>query len=175
MIRFENEICSYLQLPSIPKKKWDGKSSFNVGVAVLRMALGDLGYAVCTFDAESDAQPRVKKCFAVEPFRSIEEIYIVPNYMEVDVENADLDDESKKAAMRLAEEAKELSNEAEDEGMKEMKELPEYFFDFIHNDEEGRAYIQSYNSRNKIRGKIPTTHDGIVTRLAVIYSDRPQK
>ena len=34
-IEFEKEVCAWLTIPSIPKKEWDGNSSFKYGVAVI--------------------------------------------------------------------------------------------------------------------------------------------
>ena len=40
MIQKEQEVCRYLSIPNIPKKKWDGKSSFKFGVAVTELLGG---------------------------------------------------------------------------------------------------------------------------------------
>lgn len=177
MIEKEQEVCQALNLPTIPKKKWDGQKSFKTGVAVVSLGEMDdavLAYAVATFDAErGDEKPRITKVFTTEQFFDIKEIYIVPDYMDDDVENMDLDDESKAAAQRLLDEAKELEgSDSHDD------ELPknEYFFDHVHNDDEAVAFIKSYNSTNKIRGgKVPTTHERIIMRLSVIYSELNSK
>lgn len=174
MILYEKEICEQMRLPSIPKKEWDGKSSFKNGVAVVKTLFGDAAYAVASFDADFDKEPRIKKVFGQEIFREIMRVFVVPEYMDVDcVKDADLDDVSKKRAEELAKEAKEI----EDEGLQEEVTLPdnEYMFDNIHNDDEAKAFIQSYNSRNRIKGRIPSTHEGIVMRLSVIYADTQNK
>jgi hypothetical protein len=171
-IYFEKEICEYLSLPSIPKKKWDGKSSFTSGVAITNIACNNQAYAVCTFNAEHDKEPRVIKAFSQEMFFGIEDIFVVPQYMETDVDDMDLDDESKKAAERLAQEAKELyNNDIGDDAKKidEMKELPEWIFPEISNKEEARAWLTQYNSTNKIRGRIPDNVETIKMRLLNIY------
>ena len=54
MIEFEKEVVSYLNIPNIPKKEWNGKDSFQDGVAVLNLSSGQQAYAVCTFDKETD-------------------------------------------------------------------------------------------------------------------------
>ena len=46
-----------------------------------------------------------------------------------------------------------------------------YFFDFIHNDDEAIAFIESWNKKNKIHGNVPKKHETILMRLAVIYSE----
>lgn len=174
-IRFEKEVCDFLSLPSIPKRQWDGKTSFKDGVGVTKLALGDLAYAVCTFDAEKDSAPRVKKVFTSERFNSIEKVFIVPSYMDTkSIANADLDERSKEAAKRLAQEAQELTEQEEEN---EKVELPknEYFFDNITNDEEAIAFITTYNRDNNIRGAIPTKHETLVMRLGVIFNDLKKK
>lgn len=173
MVLFEKEICEHLRLPSIPKKEWDGKSAFSKGVAIVKTSLGNEVYVVAGFNPEKDEKPRVLKVFAQEPFGAIEKIYVIPDYMETDIKNADLDEESKKHAEILAKEAEEVENN----GVEESVALPsnEYFFDHIHNDDEARAYIASYNRSNKIKGKVPKTHEGLVMRLNVIWSESQKK
>lgn len=173
MVQFEREICEYLRLPSIPKKEWDGKSAFSKGVAIVKTSLLNEVYVVVGFNPEKEDKPRVLKVFSQEPFGQIEKIYIIPDYMDTDIKNADLDEESKKNAEILAKEAEEVENN----GVEENVVLPsnEYFFDHIHNDDEARAYIVSYNRSNKIKGKIPKTHDGLVMRLNVIWSESQKK
>ncbi|MEE1277456.1 MAG: hypothetical protein UHE86_00135 [Acutalibacteraceae bacterium] len=175
-IRFEKEVCQYLSLPSIPLKEWDGKTSFKDGVAVTKLLLGDLAYAVCTFNADTDKEPRIKKVFAEERFSGIDKIYVVPSYMDTkDIENADLDEQSKDAAKRLADEAEDLTQGNEEEMPIFGDNLPEYFFDHIHNDEEAIAFITAYNRDNNIRGAVPSKHETIVMRLGVIYNELQKK
>ncbi len=171
-IQYENEVIEYLNIPSIPRKTWDKerRPSFKDGVAVVTLHGDRKAYAVVTFDAERDDRPHIKKVFGIEPFYGIEEIYVVPSYMDEDVEHMDLDEQSKVAAQRVLEEAHEL----EMEGVEEPKiQLPnnEYFFDNVHSDEEAIAFIKSYNRANKIKGRVPTDHETIVMKLSVIYSD----
>ena len=174
-IRFEKEVCQYLSLPSIPLKEWDSKTSFKDGVAITKLLLGDLAYAVCTFNADTDKEPRIKKVFAEERFSGIDEIFVVPSYMDTkDIENADLDEQSKDAAERLAKEAEELSETPENEEKVEMPEN-EYFFDHIHNDDEAIAFITAYNRDNNIRGAVPSKHETLVMRLGVIFNDMKKK
>ena len=174
-IRFEKEVCQYLSLPSIPLKEWDGTSSFKDGVAVTKLLLGDLAYAVCTFNADTDKEPRIKKVFAEERFNGIDKVFVVPSYMDTkDIEKADLDEQSKEAAERLAQETEELAETPE---TKEKVEMPEneYFFDHIHNDDEAIAFITAYNRDNNIRGAVPSKHETIVMRLGVIYNELNKK
>ena len=176
-IRFEKEVCQYLSLPSIPLKEWNGKTSVKDGVAVTKLLLGDLAYAVCTFNADTDNEPRIKKVFAEESFSGIDKIFVVPSYMDTkDIENADLDEQSKEAAERLAKETEELTETPENDEEEKVK-MPEneYFFDHIHNDEEAIAFITAYNRDNNIRGAVPSKHETIVMRLGVIFNDIKKK
>lgn len=174
MVYFENEICEALRLPKIPKKKWDGKSSFRNCVAVVKTSTGIEVYAVASFDSEKDEKPRIVKVFCQEPFNEIGDIFIVPTYMNVeDIKDADLDEESKKRAEELAKEAKEIEDDGVSEEVKEPEN--EYYFDHIHSDEEASAFIASYNKTNKLRARVPKTHEGLVMRLSVIYAETNKK
>ena len=170
MIQFEKEVLGYLNIPSIPLKKFDGKS-FKDGVAVVELRSGYEAYAVATFDEENDKEPRIKKIFGLEPFIGIKEIFVVPSYMDTsDIQHADLDNESKKAAERLAAEANELENEGVEEPKTELPEN-EYFFDHIHSDEEAAAFIQARNKQQKIKSRVPKSHDALVARLGVLWAE----
>ena len=61
MVEYEKEVIAYLNIPSIPKKEWNQQDSFQNGVAIVSLSLGRLAYAVCTFDKETDKEPRIKK------------------------------------------------------------------------------------------------------------------
>ena len=171
MIEFEKEVICYLNLPSLPKRVWNGKDSFQDGVAVLNLLSGQQAYAVCTFDKETDKTPRIKKVFGIEPFSDIENIFIVPSYMDNDTSEVDLDAESKKRAEQLAAEANELENEGVvDEAIEKAKELPEWIFPEIQNIEQAQAWLKQYNISNGVRkGKIPTNEETIKMRLYNIY------
>lgn len=170
MILNEKEVCVYLDIPSIPKKKWDGKTSFQYGVAITELIGGGQSYAVVSFDNEKDLSPRVKKVFELEQFKSIGDIFIVPSYMDADVENMDLDDESKAMAQLLVDEANEGISNTE---IFNDEPKNEYYFDNIHNDDEAIAFIRSYNksqSKGKKR-KVPKNHESIIVALSVIYNE----
>lgn len=169
-ILFEKEAIKYLKLPSMPKKEFDGESSFDKGIAIITLFDGREAYAIAKFDTNKDVKPRIVKVFSQEPFKGVKKIFVVPNYMTTkeDVKDMDLDDASKKKAEEILNEAEEVENEGTDT-MKEPEN--EYFFEHITNDDEAKAFIKSYNERNKIRGRVPTSHEGIITRLAVIYAD----
>lgn len=174
MVLYEQETCNYLNIPSLPKKKWDGKSSFKTGVAITTLLTSGHAYAIVTFDANVDKAPRVIKVFSNEQFRRVDysDILIVPDYMNTnDVENWDIDNESKKAAERVISEAKELETAAKDESLTLPKH--EYFFEHITNDEEAQAFIRAYNKDNHIKhAKVPTQHEYIVLRLGAIWAEQ---
>ena len=172
-IEFEEEVLDFLNIPSIPLKEWNGKDSFKDGVAVVSLIDERESYAVATFNAETDDKPRIRKVFSQEPFFSVKEIFVVPSYMDVDnIDDMDLDKESKEAAHRLAEEAEELENK----GVKKV-ELPDndYFYPNITSDEEAAAFILSRNKQQKIKGRVPKSHDALVARLGVLWREDQKK
>ena len=173
MISFEKEVCSYLNIPSLPKKEWDGKSSFKNAVATIKLGGSRLAYAVASYDEAKDDAPRVVKSFMTEPFYGIDKIFVVPSYMDTDVDKMDLDEQSKKAAEDLKKEADELENQGADDTIEVPKN--EYCFDHIHNDEEAIAFIEAYNRENNIKGAIPKKHESIIARLTVIYAESLKK
>ena len=171
MIEFEKEVIAYLNLPSIPRKEWNHIDSFQSGVAVVNMSLGRQAYAVCSFDKETDKEPRITKVFGVEPFGSIDKVFVVPAYMDNNTVDADLDSESKKRAEQLAAEASELENQGTvEEAIEDANKLPEWIFPEIQNIEQAQAYLREYNRINRIKkGKIPTNEETIKLRLYNIY------
>lgn len=172
MIKYQKEIIEHLGIPNIPKRPFDGKS-FDKGVAVVELLDGSLAYAVCKYNSDTDGEtPRITKTFGLEPFAQVKEYFVVPSYMTSmdEIDNMDLDEESKKHAKLILNEAKDLENE---ETLDEDTGVGEYYFDHIHNDEEAKAYIASYNKTNKLkRARVPKTHDGLIMRLAAIYSEQ---
>lgn len=176
-IQYKHEVLQFLNIPDVPKKKWNGKDSFKDGVAVLSLRYGQKAYAICTFDNSKDDAPRVKKVFSVEAFSSIDDIYVVPNYMDNDMSDSDLDAESKKKAEQIASEAKALEDEGvSNASLDEAKALPEWIFENIHNKEEAIAYLREWNRINKIKkGKIPTDEESIKIRLYAIFRDSKKK
>lgn len=178
-IKFEKEILEWLDLPAIPRKAWDSEKrpSFKHGVAVIRHTDGMESYAVATFDADKDAEPRIKKVFELVPYKEVLEIYVVPSYMDEDVDSMDLDDESKRKVERILQEVQEMENEGvEEEKPLSMDDLPEWIFPEIHNAEEGQAWLRRYNKMHGIKkGKVPTNAETIKLRLFSIYSEQQKK
>ena len=177
MIHCENEILDYLNIPSVPKREWDGKRGFEDGVAVTRLVGGDLAYAVATYDVELDDAPRIKKTFTLEQYVGIENIFIVPSYMDLNVEGLDIDEASERAAKTLVEEVVEMESGGDtaitEEEPRDNKH--EYFFPEIHDDEEAEAYVRAYNKKNRIKGRIPRSHDGLKMKLYVIWKEEEKK
>ena len=176
MIQFEKEVIDYLNLPSIPKREWDGKSSFSKGVALLSLMGECEAYAVASFDADADKTPNIVKVFGIEPFVNIKKVFVVPTYMTTEDEicDMDLDEQSKKKVQQVLDEAKEIENE----GTKEenpMENLPEWIFTEINSKQEAEAWLRNFQSRNKQKGRIPTTEENIKLRLFSIYSELQKK
>lgn len=173
IIEFEKEVCKYLNIPSIPKKEWDGEKKFVSAVGVLNHIDGSQSYAVVKYDSET-GKAKVNKTFLDNiPWTELKKIFIVPQYMEnVNLEETDLDSESKQSMKMLMQEAKEL----EDEKVDDKIEMPkhDYYFQNIHNDDEARAFIIAYNKRKKIKGRIPKDHQGLLMRLSVIWMEEQQ-
>lgn len=166
-ILYKNEIVEYLNLPNIPKKPWDGKRPFKSAVGVLQTKWGGLTYAVLGFSEKANAA-YVKKVFGEEPFIAINEIYPVPDYMDIeDIENWDLDEDSKKAAKSLAQEALEKEEIEEKE-----EKYSEWYFDEIHNIDEARAWVANYRRMNKIKGNSPKTEEKLKDYLYVVYKNQ---
>lgn len=175
MVNYEQEVCLFLRIPGIPKKEWNGKDAFKQGVAIVTSTQGDECYAVATYDPTRHTTPNIVKVFSPEPFTEIKSIWVVPSYMETpNTDEMDLDDESKKRAEALEKEAHAMENEGVGDDTLEMPDN-EYFFDHIHNDEEGRAYIEAYNRANHIKAGLPKKHESIVMRLGVIWSEQNKK
>lgn len=181
MIAFEQEVCKYLGLPSIPKREWDGESSFEKGVAIVETKDRKQSYAVCEsgFLSSGTIFAKVTKVFSLEPFIEIIKVFVVPNYMSTidDVDGMDLDEASKKKAEQILQEAAELSGEGE-EGGDELKieNLPEWIFPEITNKEEAQAWLRQYNKSNKIRAnRVPSSEETLKLRLYSIYMEQHNK
>lgn len=168
-VLFLKEITTHLNIPKIPKKEWDGTSFFKVGVAILELRSGERAYAVASF-REGDNMLRIRKVFSTDVYTKILGIYPVPAYMDMNIDSFDVDEESKKRLKDIAKEIDEIENSE-----KEEENTNPYFFDNIHNDEEARAFIESYMKRNRIKGNAPKKHDSILMRLSVIYSQQNKK
>lgn len=174
MIKFEKDACNYLRLPSVPKKEWDGKSSFSFGVAVAETRTGDECYVVVSFDATENTEPQVKKVFGYDIIKSVKKIFVVPEYMDdSNVEQMDLDEESKKRVLEISKEAKEVENE----GVQDKVDMPEneWFFDVIHDKEEAIAWLKEYYKVNKIKSAVPKKEETIKMRLGVIWAEQNNK
>lgn len=174
MIYFEKEIIEYLHLPSIPKKEWNGTDGFKNGVAIVNTVNGSKAYAVASYDPDEHEKPVIVKVFGYEQFKDIDKVFIVPSYMDTDVDNYDVDEESKRRAAMIAKDAAAAETTADCDDI--VPPENEYYFDNIHNDEEARAFIDAYNKRNNLkRARVPKNHEGLVMRLSVIYNEENSK
>ena len=170
MVNYEKEVCEYLTIPNIPLKEWDGKSPFDKGVALIVTRTGIEEYAVASFDKNISNEPRIKKVFGNEPFAEIKKYFVVPTYMDINVDNADLDEESKRKAELLAQEAIELESSGVEE-KDDITNTSEWVFDEIKNKGQAIAWLKSYNRTNKIKGRVPSDEETIKMRLLSIRSE----
>lgn len=177
MIQFEKEVLEYLNIPSVPKKEFDGKSAFSKGVAVVETIGKQEAFAIASFNPDNgDKEPKIVKVFGIEPFRKINKIFIVPSYMNTkeEIKDMDLDEQSKKKVQQVLDEAKEMENEGtKDENP--MENLPEWIFPEIENREQALAWLRRYNSVNKVKGKLPQSDETIKLRLYSIYTELQKK
>lgn len=177
MIQFEKEVLEYLNIPSVPKKEFDGKSAFSKGVAVIETVDGQEAFAIASYNPDNgDKEPKIVKVFGIEPFRKINKIFIVPSYMNTkeEIKDMDLDEQSKKKVQQVLDEAKEMENEGtKDENP--MENLPEWIFSEIENREQALAWLRRYNSVNKVKGKLPQSDETIKLRLYSIYTELQKK
>lgn len=181
MIAFEQEVCKYLGLPSIPKREWDGETMFEKGVAIIETKEGKQCYCACTCRVLSNGHcaAEVSKVFCLEPFVKIISVFVVPNYMSTidDVAEMDLDEASKKKVEQMLQEAAELSGEnGEEDNTPKIEDLPEWIFPEIKSKDEAQAWLRQYNKSNKIRAnRVPSSEETLKLRLYSIYMEQYNK
>jgi hypothetical protein len=162
------ECLIYLQIPSLPKKEWDGESEFNKGIGLVERISKKQDYVICRYIPEKDMCVRVIKDFSGEPFLKVLECYPMPDYADVEIDSMQLDEQSKAAMEMLIEERNEkISEDVQDEDEK----LPDWIFPFINNKEEAVAYLKSQGV------KVPAalkSEDKIKAKLYVLYQDKKQ-
>lgn len=168
MGNFQKEVCQYLNVP-MPKKEWDGETSFDKGVALVRCMTGGEVYAACKYDAEKDKKPCISKVFSSEPFNEILKIYPVPAYMDDDIKTMDLKDEDSVDAMKgLLAEKQEFINK--DIVVKPVVEF-EWGYPFINNIQEATAFLRT----RQPKGKISTNAEVLKNKLRVMYFNEQNK
>jgi hypothetical protein len=178
MILHEKEILEFLNIPSIPKKEWDGQKTFAKGVAIVKTRDGGEAYAACSFNDISKKEPTITKVFGIIQFTSIEKVFVCPDYMAnvEDIKEMDLDEESKRNAETLLKEAEEIEKEDAVEENDNIENLPEWIFPEISNKQQAEAWLQRYNQKNGIKkGKIPQNEETIKLRLYSIYTQNKNK
>lgn len=167
-IRFENKICQFLGIPSIPKKKWDNETSFDSGVAIIKRITDVEDYAVCSFNKETDDSVRIIKDFGFEPFVEIIDIYPVPAYMEDNIDKMQLDEESKQAMEELLQEKKEIVNKDVE---KPKVEIYEWGYPFIKDRKSAEEYLR----KKGLKGRIPTNKITLQAKLQCMYREEQNK
>jgi len=166
-IRYIKEMKEYLNIPSCPKKEWDGKSHFDKGVAVISLTVSGVAYAVCSY-SEKDNKPHITKVFCLEPFTDIKKIYPVPAYLDTNVDKMDFDDDDSKEAMRDLIDASQTIN---GEGTEKKIDIKyEWIFPEIHSAEEAIAFIKSKGGKYS-KGALPKSEDKLKARLLLIQMD----
>lgn len=166
----EKEVCRYLNIPSIPNKeknKWNGKSSFKRGVALVKRMTSEEDYVCCTYNSETDEDVRVIKDFGRGIFTEIIEVYPIPAYMDDNIGEMDLDEDSKEAVQELIQEKKEMIGE----GLKEEESLPEWGYDFIHDKQEAIAFLRTKQKK----GKISDNEEVLKMKLKVMRQEENNK
>lgn len=163
------QVLLTLQIPSLPKRTWDGESEFNKGICLVRRMSGRENYAICRFNKDLDERPKVIQDFSLETFVEVLTCYPIPDYAETDIENMQFDSEDSKEAMQ------ELLEEKEEEVMKgvnkEEEVLPEWIYPFIKTQAEAIAYLKSKKVRNAHSLK---DADAIKAKLYVMYMDEKE-
>ena len=167
-IKFKKNVCLFLGIPSIPLKEWDGKTSFDRGVAIVKRIVGTEDYAICSFDSRSDTSVRIIKDFGKIPFNAIVKIFPVPPYMEDNIKDMDLDESSKEAMEELLNNKKEI---IEDGTKKPKEEMYEWGYPFIKDKIEAVAFLKNKN----LKGRIPTSDDVLKNKLRVMYYTEKNK
>lgn len=166
---YENEMLAYLNIPKVPKKEWDGKTPFKNGVGVASTNVGDV-FVVVGYSEDDENNLKIRKVFGLEPITGIAKVFPIPDYMDMDVDAWDVDEESKEQAKQIAKEVTEMETESVDEEPKEK--LSEWYFDEIHNIDEARAWVAAYRKRNRIKGSTPKTEDALKNYLYVLYKNQ---
>lgn len=168
VVKYEKNVCSALNIPSIPLKEWDGKTSFDSGVALVERITGDEEYAICSFSSEIEESVHIVKDFGHIPFSKVIKVFPVPAYMDDNIENMDLDDDSKLAIESLISQKKEIVNEGVDVP---KEEVYEWGYPFIKDRQAAIAFLKD----KKLKGRIPTSDDVLKSKLKVMYHSENHK
>ncbi|MFA6875683.1 MAG: hypothetical protein WCQ87_03515 [Parabacteroides sp.] len=165
----KREVCEFLKVPTIPKQKWDGKSDFDYGIAIVKRVTGDEELAVCSMKKNISDKVRIIKDFGTIPFTDIIDVYPIPPYMEDDIDNMDFTDEASKEAMEaLLQEKRGLIDQGID---KPDEKVYEWGYPAIGNKKEAIAFLKS----KSLRGKLPTNDAALKSKLRVMYHEEISK
>lgn len=166
---YEKEMLSFLNIPKVPKKEWDGKTPFKSGVGVANTKVGEAFVVVGYSENENGDNIKILKVFGLEPIIEITKVYPVPDYMDLkSIESWDVDEKSKNAALEIASEVAEMESEEE----KPQEQFSEWFFDEIHNIEEARAWVAAYRKRNRVKGNMPKSEEALKNYLYVLFKNQ---
>lgn len=167
MIKNEKQVIDFIKCP-IPKKQWDKKSSFTTGVALVKRITGEVDYAVCSFNSEIDENIKIIKDFGLVPFVEIVNVFPIPEYMEDNISDMDLDEGSKEAMEQLLQEKQDVV----DKDVKKEKVVTyEWGYDFIQNKQEAIAFLKT----KQIKGRIPVNEDVLKAKLREMYHSQQKK
>lgn len=160
--KFKKEVLKELNSP-MPKKKWDGKTPFDKGIAVIERVTGEKTHALCA--CKDGEHVNIIKDFTYIPFKKILEVYPSLPYMEDDMNNMDIEDEDSKEAMEgLLKEKEDIVNDN-----KEPEDMGgEWGFDFIHDKEEALAFLKEKTPK----GRLPQQEEVIKAKLKAMYHDQ---
>jgi len=164
--RFLDDVCKHLNIPKLPKKEWDGTTPFDNGVALIKRVYGNEDYAVCRYDPDKNIKPTVKKDFGTEPFIEILNVWPIPDYMDANVDDMDLDEDSKENMKSLLDEKEEESTQTLVTVEDPLEKLPEWIYENVHNIQEAQAIIRQYG---KAKGKISSNEDVLKSKLYDLY------
>lgn len=167
MIKNEKEVIGFIKCP-IPKKQWDKESSFTTGVAIVRRITDEEDYAVCSFNKETDDNVKIIKDFGLSPFIEIVNVFPIPEYMEDNISDMDLDEESKAAVEQLIGEKQEAINK---DVKKKESVAYEWGYDFINNKQEAVAFLKT----KQAKGRIPVNEDVLKAKLREMYHSEQKK
>lgn len=168
MLDSKKLVCKSLGIPDIPKKKWDGESSFDKAVCSLECIDMSICYGICSYDKEVDDTVKINQVFFSYPFVKIVDIFPLPSYMDDNIDEMEFDDEeSHNAISQLLDEKAEIINQGlEAEPIEEY----EWGFPFIANKEQAIAYMKELNKNDKKKGAVPTKDEVLKAALRVRYN-----
>lgn len=169
----KKEVCKTLGIPDIPKKKWDGESSFDKAACTIECIDGSTHYGICSYNKDTDSNIKITNVFNTIPFVKVIDVYPLPLYMDDNVDEMEFDDdESYNYVNQLLEEKEEIINKGvEPSPIEEF----EWGYPFIANKEQAMAYMKELYKKDKKKGAIPTKDEVLKSALRVRYNMEKHK